>query len=449
MNTHRNKNRWLAGLVAAGLILSACSSAETQTDVPMGSPTPTMLAAQASPTMVAEPTMAASTTSVETQVEATMPVAQTEPTATAQAVLEDAASFPDPDGFAWNLVVSGLVDPLGLVTPPDDSGRMFVLEQAGLIRIVQDGSLLPEPFLDISGQLQRGGNEQGLLDIAFHPNFASNGFFYVNYTSLEGVGDTRISRFQVSSNDPNRADPQSETVLLVVKQPFANHNGGQLAFGPDGYLYIGLGDGGSANDPQGNGQSLDTLLGKLLRIDVDAGDPYGIPAENPFAGGGGRPEIWAYGLRNPWRFSFDQATGDLYIADVGQNQWEEVDYHPAGEPGGVNYGWDYREAAHALAAPPAGEILVDPVFEYDHSQGCSITGGYVYRGQSMPEFNGIYLFGDFCSGKIWGMLSGEGGAWQTQELYQTGSPITSFGQDNAGEVYLIDRSGSIFRLERK
>jgi glucose/arabinose dehydrogenase len=237
-------------------------------------------------------------------------------------------------------VVGGLAKPIGLANAGDGSNRLFVIEQAGVIRILQNGLLTPEPFLDIRAQVGSQANEQGLLGLAFHPKYAKNGYFYVNYTDLQG--DTVIARFSVSASDPQRADPTSEKRLLAVDQPYPNHNGGQVIFGPDGYLYLGLGDGGSGGDPAGNGQSRATLLGKILRIDVDKGDPYAIPPDNPFAQGGGRAEIWAYGLRNPWRFSFDRLTGDLYIADVGQNQWEEIDWLPAGQSG-ANLGWDVFE----------------------------------------------------------------------------------------------------------
>ncbi|HJW89549.1 MAG TPA: PQQ-dependent sugar dehydrogenase [Anaerolineales bacterium] len=290
--------------------------------------------------------------------------------------------------------------------------------------------------------------ERGLLGLAFHPRYAENGLFYVNYTDLNG--NTVIARFQVLA-DPQRADPGSEMRLLGVDQPFPNHNGGGLAFGSDGYLYLGLGDGGSGGDPLDNGQNTQTLLGKLLRIRVDGGEPYALPPDNPFINGGGAPEIWAYGLRNPWRFSFDRLTGDLYIADVGQGMWEEVNYLPAGSPGGTNFGWDYREGAHPFtdASPPSRVELIDPVVEYDHSQGCSITGGYVYRGDRLPEWRGVYLYGDYCTGLVWGLLLGPDGGWQNALLFETLARISSFGEDQSGELYLVDRSGAIKQLVRK
>jgi len=314
---------------------------------------------------------------------------------------------------------------------------LFIIEKVGRIRVFQDGQLLDTPYLNVTDRVGSGGNEQGLLGLAFHPDYEVNGLLFVNYTDTSG--DTVISRFRVTG-DPNVADHTGETVLLRVSQPFRNHNGGVLAFGPDGYLYAGLGDGGSAGDPQGNGQRLDTLLGKILRLDVDSAEPYAIPPDNPFGN-----EIWAYGLRNPWRMSFDSQTGDFYIGDVGQNQWEEIDYISAGTPGGMNFGWNYLEGTHPYeGSPPQGAQLVPPVAEYSHGQGCSVTGGYVYRG-AMPEWNGIYLYTDYCSGIVWGLIQSDGG-WQNQVLFSGVGRITSFGQDEGGEVYLILDSGQILRL---
>jgi glucose/arabinose dehydrogenase len=327
---------------------------------------------------------------------------------------------------------------VGIAHAGDGSGRLFILEQAGVIRILQGRELIAEPFLDIRDRVGSGGNEQGLLGLAFHPRYTENGYFYVNYTDLNG--DTVIARFS-ATGDPNRADPASEARLLQISQPYANHNGGVLAFGPDGYLYIGTGDGGSGGDPLGNGQSLDTLLGKILRIDVDGGEPYAIPEGNLKA------EIWAYGLRNPWRFSFDRLTGDLYIGDVGQNAWEEIDFLPAGSPSGANFGWNYREGAHPFAgSPPEGLELIEPVAEYDRSAGISVTGGVVYRGAALPEMNGIYLYGDYGTGLVWGLLRNPDGSWQNQLLFDSGANITSFGEDESGEVYLVDRNGNILKL---
>ncbi len=347
-------------------------------------------------------------------------------------------TFPNPDAYTWETVVSGLDRPVDLQYAPDNSGRLFIIEKVGRIRILQDGNLLDAPFLDISNRVGSGGSEQGLLGLAFHPHYAENGLFFVNYTDKNG--NTVIARYQVTA-DPNVAESNSEVALLHVDQPFANHNGGVLAFGPDGYLYAGLGDGGSGGDPFGNAQNLNTFLGKILRLDVDSADPYAIPPDNPFG-----TEIWAYGLRNPWRFSFDLLRDDLYIGDVGQNSWEEIDYVPAGTPGGLNFGWNYIEGTHPYQGTPPGNIsFTMPVAEYGHDGGkCAVTGGYVYRG-SMPEWNGIYLYGDYCAGTVWGLIHSDGG-WQNQLLYETGTSISSFGQDPAGEVYLVAYGGQILRL---
>jgi glucose/arabinose dehydrogenase len=344
-------------------------------------------------------------------------------------------------------VASGFTKPLYLTHAGDGSGRLFVVEQAGRILIVEQGQVNPTPFLDIVSIVGSDANEQGLLGLAFHPNYASNGLFFINYTDKQG--DTQIARYSVSDN-PDVADPNSAEILLTIDQPYANHNGGQVVFGPDGYLYIGMGDGGAANDPHNNGQNVNALLGKILRIDVDSGDPYAIPPDNPFAGNGqGSPEIWSYGWRNPWRFSFDLATGDMYIADVGQNQYEEVHVELAGTPGGQNYGWRLMEGAHCFDGDcdPASQNLVLPIAEYDHGQGCSITGGYVYRGSQFSALNGIYFYGDYCSGIIWALRREVDGNWSQAEVLQSGYTISSFGQDEAGEVYLVQhRTGEIFQL---
>ena len=345
------------------------------------------------------------------------------------------------------VVVEGLDQPLYLTNAGD--GRLFIVEKEGAIRLVQDGRLLDEPFLDIRDRVNADSSERGLLSVAFHPDYAQNGRFFVNYTNL--AGNTAVSAFQVGSS-PNQADPGSESILLTIRQPYANHNGGQLQFGPDGYLYIGMGDGGSGGDPQGNGQNPSTMLGALLRLDVDqAADAaqYGIPADNPFVADAAKlPEIWATGLRNPWRFSFDRATGDLLIADVGQNQWEEVNFLPAGSPGGSNFGWNIMEGTHCYDRNTCDQTgLVLPVIDYRHEQGrCSITGGYVYRGSQFPTLGGVYFFGDYCSGEIWGMTAGEDGRFSAQVLYRSPSRIASFGEDAAGELYVVDISGGIYQI---
>jgi len=371
------------------------------------------------------------------------------PTSTVSDAPTALPTFPDPAGYAWNPVIGGLELPVDIQNAGDGSGRLFIVEKPGRILILKGGQLLPTPFLDISAEVDSRYTEQGLLGLAFHPNYARSGLFYVNYT--DGKGNTVIARFHVSAGNPDLADPKSEMDILHVDQPYNNHNGGGLAFGPDGYLYIGLGDGGSEGDPLLNGQNLHTLLGKMLRVDVDHGNPYAIPADNPFAKGGGLPEIWEYGLRNPWRFSFDRLTGDLYIADVGQDAWEEIDFVPSGSPGGMNYGWSFYEGMHPYKGqPPANASFTWPVSEYSHADGCSVTGGNVYRGAALPEWQGVYFYGDYCSGNIWGLLQSSGSASQAKILFTTSAQITSFGMDEAGEIYLVDYGmGELLRLERK
>lgn len=351
------------------------------------------------------------------------------------------SGFPDPAGYVWQTVVVGLNRPVDVQNAGDGSQRLFVVEKGGRIQVIRSWQALPEPFLDISGRVGSGGSEQGLLGLAFHPGYASNGVFFVNYTDRSG--NTVVARFQASPDDPDRALPASEQVLLRVDQPYANHNGGGLAFGPDGRLYIGLGDGGSGGDPQGNGQNPSTYLGKMLRLDVD--DPAAAP------------EVWASGLRNPWRYSFDPLTGDLYVADVGQGQWEEVNFVPAGAPAGLNFGWSYYEGSQPFSGqPPAGLDFVWPVAEYPHSgslegmSGCSVTGGYVYRGQEMPEWQGVYFFGDYCSGGVFGLARTGESDWLAAALFSPGGNITTFGVDEAGELYLAEYgSGSLLRLMRR
>jgi glucose/arabinose dehydrogenase len=370
-----------------------------------------------------------------------IPTAEPLPASTA-APPATAGELPDAGAFEWGLYVSGLSSPVDIQNAGDD--RLFVVEQIGLIRIIRGGELLPQPFLDIRDRVNTNGSERGLLGLAFHPSYLNNGLFFVNYTGAGGT--THIARFAVG-DDPDRADASSEVDLLQIPQPYANHNGGGLAFGPDGYLYIGLGDGGSAGDPQGNAQRVDTFLGKLLRLDVDSGEPYAIPSDNPFAGGGGLPEIWAYGLRNPWRFSFDFPTGQLFIGDVGQGKWEEVDWQPPGSPSPANFGWNLREGAHEYRGGSAPD-LIDPLTEYSHAEGCAVTGGVVVRDPGLPEWQGVYVFGDYCSGRIWGLLQG-GGGWLTDRLFDTPFSITSFGADHQGSVFLTDYAGALYRLQPK
>ncbi len=338
---------------------------------------------------------------------------------------------------------AGLEAPLYLTAPPGDA-RLFVVEQPGRIRVIKDGQLLPRPFLDITAKVGYGG-ERGLLGLAFHPRYAQNGWFYVDYT--DGNGDTRVERYAAPPAG-DTADPLSAHQVLFVAQPYANHNGGDVLFGPDGMLYIGMGDGGSGGDPHGNGQSLGTLLGKLLRLDVDGGDPYAVPPDNPFVGrAGARGEIWAYGLRNPWRLAFDSTGGLLYIADVGQNAWEEVDVAPAGAKG-LNYGWNRMEGTHCFnSALCDRQGLTLPVLEYGHSDGCAIVGGFVYRGRAIPALTGRYLYSDYCNGWLRSFRY-QGGAATEQRAWRVVSPgqVLSFGQDAAGELYVLAAAGVVYRL---
>jgi glucose/arabinose dehydrogenase len=344
-------------------------------------------------------------------------------------------------------VADGLAFPVDLAAPTGDD-RLFVVEKEGRIRIIAGGTVRAEPFLDISERVASEG-ERGLLGLAFYPDYVSSGRFAVNYTDV--AGDTRIATFRVTA-DPNVADPASEQLLLGVDQPFANHNGGQVAFGPDGYLYIALGDGGGSGDPASNGQSLATLLGKLLRIDPGGGAPYAVPPDNPFAlVAAARAEVWSYGLRNPWRFSFDRATGDLYLADVGEGTLEEIDVSPAAGGGGrgVNYGWDIMEGDRCFE-PVEGcdrSGLALPVVQYGHGEGCSVTGGYVYRGSAIPWLAGTYFYSDFCGGWVRSFRFAGGSATEEREWpsLETGG-VSSFGQDSGGELYILTPAGTVYRI---
>ncbi len=346
------------------------------------------------------------------------------------------------------LVASGLRNPLDLQAAPGDRQRLYVVEQGGRIRVVRDGQLQATPFLDVSGRISSGG-ERGLLGLAFHPQFATNRRFFVNYTNPRG--DTHVAEFRASSADA--ADAGSEQVLLTAAQPFPNHNGGGLAFDRSGRLLIALGDGGSGGDPLGNGQRLDTFLGKILRIDVDAGPPYAIPADNPFRGTpGAAAEIWAYGLRNPFRIAVDLPTGDLYIGDVGQSQVEEIDVGLAAGQGGENYGWNVMEGSQCYRpASGCGRTgLTLPVHEYSHAEGCSVTGGVVYRGCRVPALAGTYFFADFCTGFVRSLRLENGRATDLRDwtagLRGIDSPA-AFGLDADGEVYVVDYDGEVYRLE--
>ena len=363
----------------------------------------------------------------------------------------DNGTSPLPDGpepVALEPVASGLSFPVYLTAPTDDP-RLFIVEKGGTIRIVEAGTLLPTPFLDITA-LVSTGSEQGLLGLAFDPDYAGNGRFIVHYTDV--AGDTRVSAFRVSS-DPALADAASEVAILSVDQPFPNHNGGQVLFGPDGHLYVMLGDGGSADDPGGRGQALTDLLGNILRIDpADAGG-YTVPADNPYVGttGGARPEIWSYGLRNPWRAAFDAATGDLYIADVGQQEWEEVSVSTAadGAGRGVNFGWNIMEGPECFLESDCNQDPLElPVVSFDHAAGCSITGGFVYRGAAIPALRGHYFYSDYCAGFVRSFRFENGAAldqyqWPTLE---PGANVPSFGLDAAGEMYIMSTDGVVFKI---
>lgn len=344
-------------------------------------------------------------------------------------------------------VVSGLSNPLDIEIPNDSSGRTFIVQQGGKILILQNGTVSSTPFLDITSKVTSGG-ETGLLGLAFHPKYSQNGLFYLNYTrTVSGQLQTVISENRVSMVNPNLADTSYERILITVNQPFDNHNGGQLAFGPDGFLYIGLGDGGSGGDPLNNAQNKQVLLGKMLRIDVDhtsTGKPYAIPADNPFASSGGLPEIYALGFRNPWRFSFDSPTKRLFVGDVGQDSFEEVDI----VTNGGNYGWNIMEGTHCFnpstGCNTAGLTL--PITDYPRSDGSTVIGGFVYHGTALPNLQGGYVFGDFGSGKIWVLKEGSANTWTRSDVLNTGRQISSFGVDSSGELLVVDYTGSILKL---
>jgi glucose/arabinose dehydrogenase len=351
-------------------------------------------------------------------------------------------STPTPTNLALTNVVSGLSNPLGLEKPPGDA-RLFVVEQPGTIRIIKNGALLSGTFLDIRSLVNFDGAEQGLLGMAFHPNYGTNRKFYVNYTRDTPTRQTVIAEFQASTSDPDEADPTSERDLLVVNQPFPNHKGGQLVFGADGFLYIGLGDGGiPPTDPLNSGQNLNTLLGKMLRIGVDppftGSLQYAIPPDNPFVGGGGLPEIFAYGLRNPWRFTLERGGSRIFVADVGESSWEEVDILQ----NGGNYGWSVMEGDHCFN-PPTGcdtSNKVLPIVEYPHTVGIAVIGGYVYKGSAIPSLANKYIFGDL-TGKIFSLTEAPANTWTRADLLTTHLTISSLGQDNNGEMYVLDYGG--------
>ena len=340
-------------------------------------------------------------------------------------------------------LVRGLERPTFLTH--DGTERLFVTEQRGRVRLIVDGKLLPTPYLDITDRVHVDRSECGLFSVVFHPQFATNGYLYVNYTAKKPRLVSVISEFTA---DPasRTVNPSTERVILQFDQPYPNHNGGQSAFGPDGMFYIGTGDGGSAGDPQDNAQNPRSWLGKMLRIDVNQRDPYGIPKDNPFVNDARyRPEIYATGLRNPWRFSFDRETGVCYAGDVGQNAYEEVDIITRGG----NYGWRFREAAHPFKPDGAPPNLIDPIKEYGRHLGLSITGGYVYRGKQIPDLVGWYLYADYGSGRIWGLKYENGQVTADAELLKDRAQPASFGEDLAGELYICDHNGAIYKIVAK
>jgi glucose/arabinose dehydrogenase len=414
----------LIALVAVALVTAGCGEAGV---------TPTTAGDGAGPTVA--PTTSVATTTTAPATTTTTDAAATTTTTTTVDIADVR--------LALQPVASVFEQPAFLTAPPGDP-RLFIVDQPGRIWVISDGD--PEVFLDIRDEVGFGG-ERGLLGLAFHPDYAANGRFFVDYTDVDG--DTRVMEYTVAADDPDRADPASGRILLAVGQPAGNHNGGMIAFGPDGYLWIGMGDGGGGGDTYGNGQRADTVLGAMLRIDVDGGDPYVIPADNPYAdGAAGAPEVWATGLRNPWRFAFDE--GLVYIADVGQNEWEEIDAAPV-DAAGLNYGWPITEGTHCFS-PSSGcdtDGLTLPVFEYSHDEGCSVTGGYVYRGTAIPGLAGHYLFSDYCAGVVRSFRL-DGGAptdvrsWE-DDLGRIAS-VTSFGLDAAGEIYVVSGDGEVFRI---
>jgi glucose/arabinose dehydrogenase len=362
--------------------------------------------------------------------------------------------LPGATTVALEVVVEGLQQPLFVTHAGDGSGRIFVLEKRGIVHLLEGNALAPTPFLNIEDRVRSSGFEQGLLGMAFDPNFVESGFFFVYYTDQSGA--TLLSRFAVDGSEADQADPASEFLVLSMEQPAANHNGGMIAFGPDGYLYVGPGDGGGANDRFNHGQNPNTLLGAMLRLDVTSNPdvPYTVPDDNPWVeaqlnGSEVLDEIWAIGLRNPWRFSFDRVTGDLWIADVGQNRIEEINWTHSDSGGGLNYGWPIMEGSECFQAATCETTGLElPVIEYGRqSPHCSVTGGYVYRGEAYPSLAGVYFYSDYCSGYVWAAVPAEDGTVTSYEVLQSGFQVTSFGEDEAGELYLTDfTNGAVYRI---
>jgi glucose/arabinose dehydrogenase len=421
--------RRIPGLTALALAAAACSTpAATTSSQPVFTTAPTTTLATTTSTTRATTTTVTTTTTTTTS-------------ATSAATTTTTTLPPEPE-LVLAEAASGFTAPL-FVTAPAGDDRLFVVEQDGHVQVLR-GSERLGAFLDVSGLVSFGG-ERGLLGLAFHPGYAENGLLYVDYTDRRG--DTVVAEYRVSA-DPDRADPLSGRVLLTIPQPRRNHNGGMTAFGPDGYLYVGMGDGGGSGDPERTGQDPTSLLGAILRIDP-AGDPYAVPG-NPWAAEGGAPEVWAKGLRNPWRFSFDD--GLIYIGDVGQDAWEEIDVEPIGS-GRLNFGWSIMEGTHCFREEGCDTTgLTFPVLEYSHEEGhCSVTGGYVYRGQAIPELEGTYFYGDYCSGVIWSFRIDLEGIYDMRLRSDTLGAfpgLTSFGLDGAGELYAVTQDGTVYRLQR-
>jgi glucose/arabinose dehydrogenase len=437
--------RALTALLAAVLVAAACGPGGEQTPVAPGLTAPAGTPAS-TPSQPPEPTQPTEPTGPPTEPSPAAPT--TEPTDPTQPT--PPATPGDPPSIAFETVADGLDDLTFLTHAGDGSGLIYVVEQRGAIRVgTTDGQFREQPFLDISDRVSFGG-ERGLLGLAFDPDFAQSRRFFVNYSATDGANVIAEFRAGAAAGDP--ADPASERVVLRIEQPFGNHNGGMLAFGPDGMLYISSGDGGGAGDPLEAGQDRTTLLGKLLRIDIDA-DPYAIPADNPFADGadGAQPEIWAYGLRNPWRISFDRQTGALFIADVGQDRWEEVNVQSAGQ-GGQNYGWNIMEGPECFRQADCEMAgLTMPVAWYPTGNDCAITGGYVYRGSAVGDLDGFYLFSDYCSGTVWALdvvhaLHATDLPAPVHEMGGSGIRVTSFGEDEAGELYVVGAAGEVLRI---
>jgi glucose/arabinose dehydrogenase len=402
-----------------------------------GALTAMLLACQ--PASAAPPRPAAEVSGVRAEPQAVEPPQQAAPGAATDGSSRQANG--GAPRIALEALPFGFQQPLFLTHAGDGSGRKFVVEKGGTIRVVKGDQVLSTPFLDISSRVLSSGSEQGLLGLAFHPRYTENGRFFVGYTDRRGRNT--VERYEVSA-DADRADPSTGVILLSIDDPAPNHNGGMVLFGPDGYLWVGTGDGGGAGDRFRNGQNPRTLLGKMLRLDVDGGEPYAIPPDNPYVGQSDfRPEIWAIGLRNPWRYAFDRINGDLWIADVGQNAFEEINRVPGGNTGALNFGWPLMEGLHCFPASARCDPapFVEPVAEYGRDGGCSVTGGYVYRGPAYPTLQGMYFFGDFCSGKIWSLDQTGGANWRMTEQLKDPIQISSFGEDESGEIYVTTFSG--------